>query len=96
MSVPGLYFLLLFVGPCCACGTSLEIAGGMVAVLLLMSTLTLSSRNMSAVRVRALPAGDGGWSDSSTDGVADFAKPMRQQPFHRRWRMNRCLPTRQE
>lgn len=76
MSVPGLYFLLLFVGTVLCLRRRWKSLAGTVAVLLLMSTLTLSSRNMSAVRIDALPAGDGGWSDSNTDAVADFAKPM--------------------
>ncbi|MFN7581022.1 MAG: hypothetical protein ACK5UD_08345, partial [Planctomyces sp.] len=73
-----LYFLLLFVGTVLCLRRRWKSLAGTVAVLLLISLLTLPTSRLqtTGARVMNLAAGDGGWSDATdAEAVSDFAAP---------------------
>ncbi len=78
LGVAGLYFLLLFVGTVLCLRRRWKSLAGTVAVLLLISLLTLPTSRLqtTGARVMNLAAGDGGWSDATdAEAVSDFAAP---------------------
>ena len=78
LSVFGLYLLLLFVGTVLCLRRRWKSLTGTVAVLLIVSLLSLSGSNLRTVRSRVkMMSGDGGWSDVAPDAaVPDFMAPQ--------------------
>ncbi|MFN9042426.1 MAG: hypothetical protein ACK5YO_39420, partial [Planctomyces sp.] len=78
LSVFGLYLLLLFVGTVLCLRRRWKSLTGTVAVLLIVSLLSMSGSNLRTVRSRVqMMHGDGGWSDVAPDAaVPDFMAPQ--------------------
>ena len=78
LSVFGLYLLLLFVGTVLCLRRRWKSLIGTVAVLLIVSLLSMSGSNLRTVRSRVqMMQGDGGWSDVAPDAaVPDFMAPQ--------------------